>query len=62
MAHHHATPVGGPLNKRFMTVMGLILGIWAVVLAYRFIFGIGVVSGLTDYYPWGVWIAVDVVT
>ncbi|MEX1311422.1 MAG: NrfD/PsrC family molybdoenzyme membrane anchor subunit [Candidatus Sulfomarinibacteraceae bacterium] len=62
MAHHRATPVGGPLNKRFMTVMGLILGIWAVVLAYRFIFGIGVVSGLTDYYPWGVWIAFDVVT
>ena len=62
MAHHHAAPVGGPLNKRFMTVMGLILGIWAVVLAYRFIFGIGVVSGLTDYYPWGVWIAFDVVT
>ncbi len=62
MAHHDAQPIGGPLNKKFMTVMGVILGIWGVVLLYRFIFGIGVVSGLTDYYPWGVWIAFDVVT
>ena len=60
--HSQAAPIGGPLNKKFMTVMGVILGIWAVVLLYRFIFGIGVVSGLTDYYPWGVWIAFDVVT
>jgi Ni/Fe-hydrogenase subunit HybB-like protein len=42
--------------------MVLFLGIWGAVLLYRFIFGIGVVSGLTDYYPWGVWIAFDVVT
>ena len=60
--HSHAQPIGGPLNKKFMTTMAVILGIWGVVLLYRFIFGIGVVSGLTDYYPWGVWIAFDVVT
>jgi Ni/Fe-hydrogenase subunit HybB-like protein len=62
MSHGHATPVGGPLNKKFVTFMVIFLGIWAAVLLYRFIFGIGVVSGLTDYYPWGVWIAFDVVT
>jgi len=61
-SHSHAQPIGGPLNKKFVTVMTVILGIWAVVVLYRFIFGIGVVSGLTDYYPWGVWIAFDVVT
>jgi len=60
--HSHAQPVGGPLNKKFVTFMVIFLGIWAAVLLYRFIFGIGVVSGLTDYYPWGVWIAFDVVT
>jgi Ni/Fe-hydrogenase subunit HybB-like protein len=60
--HSQAQPIGGPLNKKFMTTMSVILGIWGVVLLYRFIFGIGVVSGLTDYYPWGVWIAFDVVT
>jgi Ni/Fe-hydrogenase subunit HybB-like protein len=63
MAHHsHAQPVGGPLNKKFVTFMVIFLGIWGAVLLYRFIYGIGVVSGLTDYYPWGVWIAFDVVT
>jgi Ni/Fe-hydrogenase subunit HybB-like protein len=61
-SHSHAQPIGGPLNKKFVTTMSVILGIWAVVVLYRFIFGIGVVSGLTDYYPWGVWIAFDVVT
>ena len=60
--HSHAQPVGGPLNKKFVTFMVIFLGLWVAVLAYRFIFGIGVVSGLTDYYPWGVWIAFDVVT
>ncbi|MCU0303493.1 MAG: Ni/Fe-hydrogenase cytochrome b subunit [Thermoanaerobaculales bacterium] len=61
-SHSHAQPVGGPLNKRFVTFMAIFLGVWAVVLLFRFIYGIGVVSGLTDYYPWGVWIAFDVVT
>lgn len=60
--HSHAQPVGGPLNKKFVTFMVIFLGIWGAVLLYRFLFGIGVVSGLTDYYPWGVWIAFDVVT
>jgi len=60
--HSHAQPVGGPLNKKFVTFMVIFLGLWVAVLLYRFIFGIGVVSGLTDYYPWGVWIAFDVVT
>jgi Ni/Fe-hydrogenase subunit HybB-like protein len=61
-SHSQAQPVGGPLNKKFVTFMVIALGIWAAVLLYRFIYGIGVVSGLTDYYPWGVWIAFDVVT
>jgi Ni/Fe-hydrogenase subunit HybB-like protein len=33
-----------------------------VILLYRFLVGIGPVSGLTDGYPWGIWIAFDVVT
>jgi Ni/Fe-hydrogenase subunit HybB-like protein len=61
-SHSHAQPIGGPLNKKFVTFMVIFLGLWVAVLLYRFVFGIGVVSGLTDYYPWGVWIAFDVVT
>jgi Ni/Fe-hydrogenase subunit HybB-like protein len=40
----------------------MFLGLWVLILAYRFATGIGTVSGLTDGYPWGIWIAFDVVT
>jgi Ni/Fe-hydrogenase subunit HybB-like protein len=49
MSEHRAEPVGGPL-------------VWVLILLYRFLTGIGTVSGLTDGYPWGIWIAFDVVT
>lgn len=58
----HATPVGGPLLTRpYKWLLGF-LGLWALILIWRFAAGIGVVSGLTDGYPWGIWIAFDVVT
>lgn len=58
----HATPVGGPLLTRpYRWLLGF-LGLWALILIWRFAAGIGAVSGLTDGYPWGVWIAFDVVT
>jgi len=37
------------------------LGLWLAILIWRFAAGIGAVSGLTDGYPWGLWIAFDVV-
>jgi Ni/Fe-hydrogenase subunit HybB-like protein len=37
------------------------LAVWVAILIWRFAAGIGAVSGLTDGYPWGVWIAFDVV-
>jgi len=41
----------------------LSLVVIAVVLAaVRFIFGIGIISNLTDGYPWGVWIGFDVMS
>jgi Ni/Fe-hydrogenase subunit HybB-like protein len=40
----------------------MFLGLWVLILLYRFLTGIGTVSGLTDGYPWGIWIAFDVVT
>ena len=30
------------------------------VAAYRFVFGLGAVTNLTNQYPWGLWIGVDV--
>ena len=58
----HATEVGGPLMTRPFRLLLAILGVWALVLVWRFAAGIGAVSGLSDGYPWGIWIAFDVVT
>jgi Ni/Fe-hydrogenase subunit HybB-like protein len=57
-----AVAVGGPLMTRpyklllGLAVLGLVITIW------RFAVGLGPVTGLSDGYPWGIWIAFDVVT
>jgi Ni/Fe-hydrogenase subunit HybB-like protein len=63
MSDHTAQPVGGPIIfNRFTRFLVMFLGLWVLILLYRFFTGIGTVSGLTDGYPWGIWIAFDVVT
>ncbi len=62
MAHSQASPIGGPIMTRPFKYLLVFLGIWLVVLLWRFAAGIGAVSGLSDGYPWGIWIAFDVVT
>jgi Ni/Fe-hydrogenase subunit HybB-like protein len=54
-------PVGGRLMTRPFMVLLAIAGIGALVAMYRFVNGIGSVSNLSNGYPWGVWIAFDVV-
>jgi Ni/Fe-hydrogenase subunit HybB-like protein len=62
MSGHKATPVGGPLMTRttgtllFIFLAGLALTVW------RFAVGLGPATALSDGYPWGIWIAFDVVT
>jgi Ni/Fe-hydrogenase subunit HybB-like protein len=56
-----ARPVGG---KLFTPVFQVLLLLWAlatVVLAVRLVKGLGAVTALNDGYPWGLWIALDVV-
>ncbi len=53
-----------PLTKKYVTPGVIILAILALngiafVLA-RLLFGIGSVTNLSDQYPWGLWIGVDV--
>ncbi|MFC1885437.1 tetrathionate reductase family octaheme c-type cytochrome [Thermodesulfobacteriota bacterium] len=53
-----------PVEEKFLTpgVM-VLLAITAVGLAFaaaRFLFGIGAVSNLSNQFPWGLWIGVDV--
>ena len=53
-----------PLKYKFFTPGVIILSLIAlnglVFLAIRFIFGIGAVTNLDNYTPWGLWIGVDV--
>ena len=57
-----AAPVGGALLTRGMTVLAVIAGIGLLAMLWRFVFGLGAVTALNDGYPWGLWIAFDVVT
>ena len=54
-----------PLNKTIYTwnfkACAVIAGLAGLFLLWRFFFGIGSVSNMNDGYPWGIWIAYDVV-
>ena len=57
-----AQPLGGPaLGKVSKWILWLgIVGV--VLILWRFGVGLGRSTGLNDGYPWGLWIAFDVVT
>ena len=58
----HAQPVGGRLlTTTYKVLLGLaLLGIALTI--WRFVVGLGPSTGLSDGYPLGLWIALDVVT
>jgi len=58
---HTPHPIGGTIWTRPFKVMAFLFGIAVVLLIYRFFFGLGPVTGLSDGYPWGLWIAFEVV-
>lgn len=61
-AHAHAPrPLGGGLLTPVTLLLGVLAAVAAVILVYRFIYGLGAVTNLNDGYPWGIWIAYDVV-
>lgn len=59
--HPLPAPIGGRIWNRFTVVLALLVALLAGVVATRFVRGIGAVSNLNDGYPWGLWIAYDVV-
>lgn len=63
MTNHAAvhSPVGGRVLTRPFLVLLAIAAVGAAVALYRFVNGIASVSNLSGGYPWGVWIAIDVV-
>lgn len=59
--HEEAAPVGGKLwNWLTRSLLALVV-IMVCVLAVRFVSGLGAVTNMNDGYPWGIWIAYDVV-
>jgi Ni/Fe-hydrogenase subunit HybB-like protein len=58
----HAQPIGGSIFTRpFKILMGIFV-VGALLLLWRYLSGLGATTGLNDGYPWGIWIAFDVVT
>lgn len=61
MSTQEHAPLGGRLfTPTFIFLLGLV-GIAAIVIAIRLIFGLGMVTNLSDGYPWGIWIAIDLI-
>ncbi len=60
-AEVHA-PVGGRLMTPLFKTLLVVIGVGALAALARFFLGLGAVSNLSDGYPWGIWIALDVVT
>ena len=58
---HASTPVGGKILTKPMLVLLSLVGVAVVLLIWRFVAGLGI-TAMSDRYPWGIWIAYDVVT
>lgn len=54
-------PIGGRLITEPFLIALIFVGIGAVIAAQRFAGGLGAVANISDGYPWGMWVAVDVV-
>ncbi len=59
--HEMARPVGGKIVTRSTRWLLVLAGVGALLLVWRFLAGLGATTGLNDGYPWGIWIAWDVV-
>jgi len=58
----HARPLGGPLLTRPVKLLAALFAVGAVLILWRLAAGLGATTALSDAYPWGIWIAFDVVT
>lgn len=55
------TPLGGRIATPPFIVLLVIFFVALIVLTQRFAFGLGSVTNLSDGYPWGIWIAIDLI-
>jgi len=57
-----AVALGGPIVDRFTRWLLLVIALGVGLMAWRLLAGLGATTALNDGYPWGLWIAFDVVT
>ncbi|HEY4593048.1 MAG TPA: Ni/Fe-hydrogenase cytochrome b subunit [Thermoanaerobaculia bacterium] len=60
--HAHAQPIGGTLLNRPYKIILALASLGIALIVWRFAAGLGATTALSDGYPWGLWIAFDVVT
>jgi Ni/Fe-hydrogenase subunit HybB-like protein len=58
----HPAPLGGGLASRGVLAIAVLAGVGTLAILWRLAFGLGATTALNDGYPWGLWIAFDVVT
>jgi len=56
-----AQAVGGPIFTRPVRLFAALFAIGALMIVWRLAAGLGATTALSDGYPWGLWIAFDVV-
>jgi Ni/Fe-hydrogenase subunit HybB-like protein len=54
-------PVGGPVLTTPVKILGALAALGFVLVVYREATGLGAATAMNDGYPWGFWIAFDVV-
>jgi Ni/Fe-hydrogenase subunit HybB-like protein len=59
-AHHAPVPLGGPLVTPTTVTLALLVAIAVVILGFRFVYGMGAVSNISDGQTWGIWVVYDV--
>ena len=57
-----AAPIGGPLVTPGTRLLAGLFGLGVIAIAWRLVLGLGSSTALNDGYPFGLWIAFDVVT
>ena len=56
---HDPQPLGGKIISKPVMIFGPLIVICMLLIVKRLVFGLGSVSDLNGGFPWGVWIAFD---
>lgn len=58
---HAPASVGGRLVTPLTATLGILSAIALAIVVYRMFNGLGSVANINDGYPWGIWVAYDIV-